>query len=106
MVNVKKSLNNLEGQKKCSNFVGGVKYEYVMKIRRVKICNVKGIREHSIEALLHPNRPNILVAPNGFGKSSIATAFASIESSGINLSEDNAYNNNKSNLGKLDLLLL
>lgn len=76
-----------------------------MKIRRVKICNVKGIREHSIEALLHPNRPNILVAPNGFGKSSIATAFASIESSSINLSEDNAYNNNKSNLPRLEIEL-
>lgn len=61
-----------------------------MKINKVKICNVKGISEYSLNALLYPNRPNILVAPNGFGKSSFATAFASIEPGGIRLSEDDA----------------
>ena len=76
-----------------------------MKIRKVKICNVKGIREHSIEALLYPNRPNILVAPNGFGKSSIATAFASIEPGGMKLSEDNAHNNDITNLPSLEIEL-
>lgn len=76
-----------------------------MKIRKIKICNVKGICEHSIEALLLPNRPNILVAPNGFGKSSIATAFASIEPSGMKLSEDDAHNNDVTNLPSLEIEL-
>ena len=76
-----------------------------MKICKIKICNVKGIREHSIEALLLPNRPNILVAPNGFGKSSIATAFASIEPGGIKLSENDAYNNDITHLPSLEIEL-
>lgn len=76
-----------------------------MKIRKIKICNVKGICEHSIEALLLPNRPNILVAPNGFGKSSIATAFASITPGGIKLSEDDAYKNDITNLPSLEIEL-
>lgn len=76
-----------------------------MKICKIKICNVKGIREHSIEALLLPNRPNILVAPNGFGKSSIATAFASIEPGGIKLSENDAYNNDITKLPSLEIEL-
>ena len=76
-----------------------------MKIRKIKICNVKGICEHSIEALLFPNRPNILVAPNGFGKSSIATAFASIQPGGIKLSEDDTYKNDITNLPSLEIEL-
>lgn len=76
-----------------------------MKIRKIQICNVKGISEYCVDAILLPNRPNILVAPNGFGKSSIATAFASIEPGGINLSEDEAHNNDISNLPRLEIEL-
>lgn len=76
-----------------------------MKIRKIKICNVKGINEYCINTILQPNRPNILVAPNGFGKSSIATAFASIEPGGIKLSEDDAYNNDITNLPSLEIEL-
>lgn len=74
-----------------------------MKINKVKICNVKGISEYSLNALLYPNRPNILVAPNGFGKSSFATAFASIEPGGIRLSEDDAHDNNIANLPSVEI---
>ena len=76
-----------------------------MKIRKIKIHNVKGISEYCVDALLLPNRPNILVAPNGFGKSSIATAFASIASGGINLSEDDAHNNDLANLPRVEIEL-
>ena len=76
-----------------------------MKIRKIKIHNVKGISEYCVDALLLPNRPNILVAPNGFGKSSIATAFASIASGGINLSEDDAHNNDLANLLRVEIEL-
>jgi hypothetical protein len=76
-----------------------------MKIQKLKIWNVKGISELSVEALLLPNRPNILVAPNGFGKSSIATAFASLEPGGIQLSEDDARNNDLTNLPRLEIVL-
>lgn len=76
-----------------------------MKICKIKISNVKGIKEHSIDAIIQPNRPNILVAPNGFGKSSIATAFASIEPGGMQLSEDDAHNNDIANLPSLEIEL-
>ena len=42
---------------------------------------------------------------NGFGKSSIATAFASIAFGGINLSEDDAHNNDLANLPRVEIEL-
>lgn len=46
-----------------------------MTIKSIKIKNVRGIDEIEISSPVFHNKPNILVAPNGFGKSSIATAF-------------------------------
>lgn len=46
-----------------------------MTIKKLKIENVRGIGQLSIDSNILKNRPNILVAPNGFGKTSIATAF-------------------------------
>ena len=43
-----------------------------MVINSITIENVKGIERLEIKQTIQPNRPNILVAPNGFGKSSIA----------------------------------
>lgn len=58
-----------------------------MNITTIEITNVKGV-EHSLFNLdLVPNRPNILVAPNGFGKSSFAIAFDSLRSNKIELEE-------------------
>lgn len=39
------------------------------------IENIRGIGQLKIDSKILKNRPNILVAPNGFGKTSIATAF-------------------------------
>ena len=44
---------------------------------------------------LWPNKPNLLVAPNGFGKSSIATAFASMNSRRIKLDKNDCYQCNE-----------
>ncbi len=49
-----------------------------MVITKIEIRNVKGITDLVIDQIIQPNRPNILVAPNGFGKSSIAIAFDSL----------------------------
>src|SRR5690606_27092735 len=38
-----------------------------------------------------PNKPSLLVAPNGFGKSSFAAAFNSMNNRRINLSEDDFH---------------
>lgn len=50
-----------------------------MVINSITIENVKGIERLEIKQTIQPNRPNILVAPNGFGKSSIAIAFNSLK---------------------------
>lgn len=63
-----------------------------MNINRLVIDNIKGIKHLDINQVLYPNRPNILVAPNGFGKSSIATAFLSLKSKKIELNKEDYYN--------------
>ena len=46
-----------------------------MNIKKVIIDNIKGIGHLELTQPLLPNRPNVLVAPNGFGKSSLSIAF-------------------------------
>lgn len=38
-----------------------------MGITRIKIGNVRGISLREIKDHIHPNKPTIFVAPNGFG---------------------------------------
>ena len=47
-------------------------------IKSIHIKNVKGIQDKKFELNIYPNKPSILVAPNGFGKSSFAIAFEAI----------------------------
>ncbi|MBN8457528.1 MAG: hypothetical protein J0M04_06810 [Verrucomicrobia bacterium] len=48
-----------------------------MKIENIRIQNVRGIADWTLPEPISKNRPHILVAPNGFGKTSIAKAFKS-----------------------------
>lgn len=66
-----------------------------MVINSITIENVKGIERLEIKQTIQPNRPNILVAPNGFGKSSIAIAFNSLKANKIDLADENMHNGNK-----------
>ncbi len=47
------------------------------RIKQINIKNVKGLIDFQYIPMpyLIPNKSNIFVAPNGFGKSSITTAF-------------------------------
>lgn len=68
-------------------------------IKSITIKNVKGIECKTFEFkqnFLYPNRPNIFVAPNGFGKSSISAAFKSLTKMGMRL-QKNEYRNADSN---------
>ena len=57
-------------------------------IKSIKIKNVKGKDKLSLLFnKLHPNMVNLLVAPNGFGKSSITIAFDSISATRLNISK-------------------
>src|SRR5690606_12045044 len=62
-------------------------------IQKITIENIKGISNKTFDLNITPNKPSILVAPNGFGKSSFATALKSLNNRRINLDEDN-FNTN------------
>ena len=66
-----------------------------MSIKRIKIKNVRGIPSSSLEIneMLSPNKPIFFVAPNGFGKTSIATAFNSLKTNKLGVPEENKHNN-------------
>lgn len=60
-------------------------------LRVIEIENIKGIQHKRFELDILPNKPSLLVAPNGFGKSSFAAAFNSMNNRRINLSEDDFH---------------
>jgi len=62
-----------------------------MKIKSIEITNVKGISNSKFTFDLIPNKPNLLVAPNGFGKSSFSIAFDSLKSNKLELNEKNYH---------------
>ena len=68
-----------------------------MNITSIQIKNIKGIENKSFKLDLPPNKPNILVAPNGFGKSSFACAFASLQNNKISVHDNHLHQNNQEN---------
>lgn len=74
-----------------------------MIITKIEINNIKGIEQKTFNLDLAPNKPNILVAPNGFGKSSFAIAFESLKSNKIELDDKNYYKNSTANRPSLTL---
>jgi ABC-type cobalamin/Fe3+-siderophores transport system ATPase subunit len=72
-------------------------------ITAIEIEYIKGIERRRLELDIIPNRPSILVAPNGFGKSSLAVAFNSLNNNHIKLDEGNRYEGNQNNLPKISI---
>jgi len=64
-------------------------------LRVIEIENVKGISQQRFSLNILPNKPSLLVAPNGFGKSSIAAAFNSMNNRRIDLQEDDYHQENE-----------
>lgn len=60
----------------------------IKRIDRITISNVKGIASSTFDVQLIPNKPTLIVAPNGFGKSSITAAFRSLRSKRMELEKD------------------
>lgn len=74
----------------------------IKRIDCIEIDHVKGIEKASFSSLdIIPNKPTILVAPNGFGKSSIATAFAAINANRIDLQKDHHHKGDESKLPRI-----
>lgn len=74
-----------------------------MIINKIVIDNIKGIGHFELSHDLYPNRPNVLVAPNGYGKSSLATAFLSAKNGPITLKPEECFNEDVNNLPKLEV---
>jgi len=74
-----------------------------MTICRIKVENVKGAKCHDITTNIIPNKPSLLVAPNGFGKSSITAAFSSLIPSKLKLDDDHLHNGSAHNRPKLTI---
>ena len=66
-------------------------------ITKIAVENVKGFGSPAqvLNVQLIPGKPNIVVAPNGFGKSSISKAFDCLTSQGIVLNDTDFHNNKK-----------
>lgn len=76
-----------------------------MKIKSIEITNVKGISNDTFNLDLIPNKPNLLVAPNGFGKTSFGIAFNSLKPSKLELDEKNLHEGNDGNKPELKLIV-
>src|SRR6476661_4481311 len=72
-------------------------------LKVIEIENIKGISHKRFELNILPNKPSILVAPNGFGKSSFATAFNSMNNQRISLNDDNLHFENSANLPRISI---
>lgn len=66
------------------------------EISNITIKNIKGFMDqnNSFDVHILPNKVNLLVAPNGFGKSSIAKGFESLNSNRLDLPDDLYHDKN------------
>lgn len=70
-------------------------------LKVIEIENIKGISQKRFELDIVHNKPSLLVAPNGFGKSSFAAAFNSMNNRRIDLKEDDFHEENSANLPRI-----
>lgn len=62
-----------------------------MKIKSITIKGIRGLKDLTITLDMIPNKPSLLVAPNGSGKSSFAIAFQSLIRGKIKIDTENLY---------------
>lgn len=73
-------------------------------IQKIKIENIKGKKNFEVSFTdLIANQPNIVVAPNGYGKSTIATAFKAAQHGTLKLDRRDIYQQNPDNHPKLEI---
>lgn len=74
-------------------------------IKSISIENVRGIKNQTFLLDIIPNKPSLLVAPNGFGKSSLAAAFAALKTKRMELPKEQHHLGDESLAPKLALTL-
>lgn len=77
-----------------------------LAITKIKVENVKGAKCIEIDDKILPNKPSLMVAPNGFGKTSITVAFLSLNANRLKLEDEYAHLGNPSNKPRLTIDLL
>lgn len=75
-----------------------------MKIKSVTIKNIRGFQNRTIELDMIPNKPSMIVAPNGTGKSSFAVAFKSLRPKSLQVDKTEIFSNNDTYCPKLILV--
>ncbi|TDK23004.1 hypothetical protein E2F46_12695 [Luteimonas aestuarii] len=74
-------------------------------IKSIAIENVRGLRTCTFSLDIIPNKPSLLVAPNGFGKSSLAAAFAALKTKRMELPKEQYHLGDESLDPKLTLTI-
>lgn len=74
-------------------------------IRSIAIENVRGIKNQAFSLDIIPNKPSLLVAPNGFGKSSLAAAFSALRTKRMELPKEQHHLGDESLAPKLTLTI-
>jgi hypothetical protein len=74
-------------------------------IRSISIENVRGIKHQTFLLDIIPNKPSLLVAPNGFGKSSLAAAFSALKTKRLDLPKEQRHLGDESLAPKLTLTI-
>jgi len=77
-----------------------------MTIESIAIENVRGIKSHTFSLNIIPNKPSLLVAPNGFGKSSLAAAFAALKTKRMELPKEQHHLGDDALAPKLTLTVM
>lgn len=72
-----------------------------MTLKKIQIENIKGIEKRTLELNILANKPSLLVAPNGFGKSSLAYAFQLLQNNRIALKDGYYHKGNEELVPKL-----
>lgn len=72
-----------------------------MRIRKVTIKNIRGFQNQQIELNMIPNKPSMIVAPNGTGKTSFAIAFSAVKARSFRVDEEEIYSNNNTFIPEL-----
>lgn len=74
-----------------------------MTISKIHIENIRGFRNQELDIDLRANCTNIIVAPNGFGKSSISTAFNCAKGPRLIVDEKHKYKNDINLISRLSI---
>ena len=77
-----------------------------MSITKIVVENVKGAKSIQVVDKIIPNKPSLLVAPNGFGKTSITTAFLSLNANRLALDQSHLHLGSAANKPKLIIEML